>query len=57
MRITNGMQSNSLLRSLQGSNERSYKLQEQLSTGRRINRPSDDPVGVSRSLKLNRDLS
>lgn len=57
MRITNGMQSNSMLRSLQGSNERSMKLQEQLSTGRRINRPSDDPIGVSRSLKLNRDLT
>lgn len=57
MRITNGMQSNSMLRSLQGSNERSMKLQEQLSTGRKINRPSDDPVSVSRSLKLNRDLT
>lgn len=57
MRITNGMQSNSMLRSLQGSNERSMKLQEQLSTGRKINRPSDDPIGVSRSLKLNRDLA
>lgn len=57
MRITNGMQSNSMLRSLQGSNERSMKLQEQLSSGRKINRPSDDPVGVSRSLKLNRDLT
>lgn len=57
MRITNGMQSASMLRSLQGSGERSMKLQEQLSTGRRINRPSDDPVGVSRLLRLNRDLS
>lgn len=56
MRITNGMQSASMLRSLQGSSERSMKLQEQLSTGRRINRPSDDPVGISRTLKLNRDL-
>lgn len=56
MRITNGMQANTMLRSLQGSNERSMKLQEQLSTGRRISRPSDDPVAVSRSLKLNRDL-
>jgi flagellar hook-associated protein 3 FlgL len=57
MRITNGMQAGNLLRSLQGSNERTYKLQEQLSTGRRLNRPSDDPVGVSRSLKYSRDLS
>lgn len=56
MRITNGMQSASMLRSLQGSNERAMRLQEQLSTGRRINRPSDDPVGISRTLKLNRDL-
>jgi flagellar hook-associated protein 3 FlgL len=57
MRITNGMQSANMLRSLQGSNERSYKLQEQLSTGRRLNRPSDDPIGVARSLKYSRDLS
>lgn len=57
MRITNGMQSTSMLRSLQGSGERSMKLQEQLSTGCRINRPSDDPVGISRLLRLNRDLS
>jgi flagellar hook-associated protein 3 FlgL len=57
MRITTGMQSGNLLRSLQGGNERTYKLQEQLSTGRRLNRPADDPVGVSRSLKYSRDLS
>lgn len=57
MRITNGMSATSMLRSLQGSNERLDKLQEQLSTGRRLNRPSDDPVGISRSLKYSRDLS
>jgi flagellar hook-associated protein 3 FlgL len=57
MRITTGMQSGNLLRSLQGGNERTYKLQEQLSTGRRLNRPADDPVGVARALKHSRDLS
>lgn len=32
-------------------------LQEQLSTGRRLNRPSDDPVDVANSLKLGTKLT
>lgn len=57
MRITTSMSANNMLRNLQSSNERMSKLQEQLSTGRKLNRPSDDPVGISRSLKFNRDLA
>lgn len=56
MRITNGMSTSNMLRNLQYSNERMAKLQEHMSSGRRLNRPSDDPIGIARSLKFNRDL-
>jgi flagellar hook-associated protein 3 FlgL len=44
MRVTQFMLSNNMLRNLSNSFERLGKLQDQLSTGKKINRPSDDPV-------------
>jgi flagellar hook-associated protein 3 FlgL len=44
------------LNSLNKSLERQNEIQEQLSDGRVIHRPSDDPVKVIRSLKFHTDL-
>ena len=57
MRITNNMIVNSYLTSFNSALERQNKLQEQLSDGKAIHRPSDDPVRAVRSLKYNTNLA
>lgn len=52
MRITSSMMVNDLIRSLNNNMRQMNKSQNQLSTGRKINRPSDDPSGVVKSLRL-----
>ncbi|CAM3281441.1 flagellar hook-associated protein FlgL [Filibacter tadaridae] len=44
MRVTQSMLSNNMLRNLTSSYNKMGKLQDQLNTGKKINRPSDDPV-------------
>jgi len=44
MRVTQSMLSNNMLRNLSNSYSRLGKLQDQLSTQKKITRPSDDPV-------------
>ncbi|MDC3412226.1 flagellar hook-associated protein FlgL [Aquibacillus sp. 3ASR75-11] len=44
MRITQGMLSNNMLRNLSKSYENLGTYMDQLSTGKKVNRPSDDPV-------------
>ncbi|SFM23758.1 flagellar hook-associated protein 3 FlgL [Gracilibacillus orientalis] len=44
MRVTQGMLTNNMLRNLSSSYDSLGKYMEQLSTGKKINRPSDDPV-------------
>jgi len=51
-RVTQSMMQRSMLANLNGSFERLVNSQEQLSTGFTINRPSDDPLGASRSMSL-----
>jgi flagellar hook-associated protein 3 FlgL len=46
MRIANNMMSDRLLANLQRSYSRMATTQEQISTGRRVNRPSDDPTAA-----------
>jgi len=50
MRVTQSMLSNNMLRNLSSSYNKMGKLQEQLNTGKKVNRPSDDPVTVMKSL-------
>ena len=50
MRITNSMMSNNITRYLMRQSEALYKVQEQIATQRKINRPSDDPVGMRKVL-------
>ena len=52
MRITNNMLSRNLLRNLESAQGRMDQLQNQLSSGHRINRPSDDPVGIQNAMRL-----
>ena len=44
MRVTQSMLSNNMLRNLSTSYNKMGKLQNQLNTGKKVNRPSDDPV-------------
>lgn len=57
MRITNTMMTNNMIRNQRRNLERMQKLQENMATGKKFTRPSDDPIGVSRSLRLNTDIS
>lgn len=52
MRVTNKMLVDNLLAKLQNSLQRVDLYQEQIATGKRINRPSDDPEGAARVLRL-----
>lgn len=51
-RVTQSMMSHSALAGMQTSLSRVSTLQEQLSTGRIINRPSDDPIGAASAMRL-----
>lgn len=44
MRVTQSMLSNNMLRNLSSSYNKMGKLQDQITTGKKVNRPSDDPV-------------
>jgi len=50
MRVTNGMMSSTLTRFLMRQNEGLYKVQEQISSQKKINKPSDDPAGMRKIL-------
>ena len=56
MRITTKMMQNTSLRNLNINKARQEKLTNQMSTGKNITRPSDDPVIAIRALKLNSSL-
>jgi flagellar hook-associated protein 3 FlgL len=51
-RVTNRMLSDSALRGLQANLSRNAQLQEQLSSGKLLTRPSDDPAAAVSSMQL-----
>lgn len=57
MRVTNNMISQNLLRNLETAQERMSQLQDQMSSGHRITRPSDDPVGIQNVLRMKSSIS
>ena len=57
MRITENMMTFNYLNSLNKALERQSKIQEQLSDGKAIHRPSDDPIKTIRSLRFNTNLA
>ena len=56
-RITTQMTASMTLDDLQQSLDRLDTTQQQLSSGKKINQPSDDPYGTSQALQLNGQLS
>ncbi|HPW41111.1 MAG TPA: flagellar hook-associated protein FlgL [Bacillota bacterium] len=57
MRVTNSMIINNLMRNLNKNLNRLEKTQRNLSSGKKFVNPSDDPIGVSRSLRLNTEVA
>jgi flagellar hook-associated protein 3 FlgL len=57
MRVTQSMLANNMLRNLSNSYERLGKYQEQLTTGKKITRPSDDPVVAMKGIAYREDLA
>ncbi|WP_020619536.1 flagellar hook-associated protein FlgL [Paenibacillus daejeonensis] len=56
LRVTQSMMSNQLLRNVSNNLGRMNTLQDQLSTGKRINAPSDDPVGLTFAMRYRSEL-
>ena len=57
MRVTNQMTANTVTAQLSRQTEQMAKTQEQIITGKRINRVSDDPAGMSRVLSYRQTIS
>lgn len=57
MRVTNNMLVNNMVYNLNQNRKVLEKLQYQKATGKKFRVPSDDPIGVSKSLKFNTDIS
>ncbi len=57
MRITNKMMTANIKRNVFRQSEQLLRSQEVLSSGKRINRPSDDPVGMGKVLDYRKTLS
>ena len=57
MRVTNTMMADNITASLLRQMKQMYQVQEQIVTGKRINRPSDDPVGMSNVLGYRNTIS
>lgn len=57
MRVTNSMIAGRVTYNTQNSISRFLELQTQMSTGKRINKPSDDPLGITRDLDYRNELA
>jgi len=57
LRITNNMLSYNMLRNLEAAQGRMDQLQNQMASGHRISRPSDDPVGIENALRIKSSIS
>lgn len=57
MRITNNMMMNQSLRDMNTNLNRLDKVQRDISTGKRIHRPSDDPTAMARATVLRNSLA
>ncbi|HDL01481.1 MAG TPA: flagellar hook-associated protein 3, partial [candidate division Zixibacteria bacterium] len=57
MRVTNSMIAGRVTYNAQNSLTRFLSMQTQMSTGKRINKPSDDPLGITRDLDYRNELA
>ncbi|MFC1558293.1 flagellar hook-associated protein FlgL [candidate division KSB1 bacterium] len=56
MRVTDSYRVRTVIGNLNMSRDRLNVLQQQLASAKRINRPSDDPIGATRSMRLRSTL-
>src|ERR1700744_628959 len=56
MRVTQGMTSRSILQDLDNARSRLGTIQREISSTKRISKPSDDPFGTGRTLQLSGEL-
>src|SRR6201996_2520555 len=56
MRVTEAMTSRSILQDLDNARSRLGTIQREISSTKRISKPSDDPFGTGRTLQLSADL-
>src|SRR6266571_226443 len=56
MRITMGMMAENSLRNIEANQNRVQSLQDQITSGSRISKPSDDPIGAAQALSLQESL-
>ncbi|MGL4654605.1 MAG: flagellar hook-associated protein FlgL [Sarcina sp.] len=57
MRVTNRMMTSTFLKDMNTNLSNMQKVQSQLTTGKEISRPSDNPFAVARSMQLYSDIS
>lgn len=57
MRVTNNMLITGLLHNVNSNLSKMSEYQDELATGKKIQTPSDDPIGISKVLKYKTDLS
>lgn len=57
IRVTSGMMSTQMLSNLNRNLYRMDNMSNQIATGRKINKPSDDPVGVTYALRYRAELA
>lgn len=57
MRVTNKMLSNSFLTDMSTNLQNMQKLQQQMTSGKEISKPSDDPAKVAKAMQLTSDIN
>ncbi|MBD8071396.1 flagellar hook-associated protein FlgL [Bacillus sp. PS06] len=57
MRVTQSMLTNNMMKNLSNSYSNMGKLQDQLATGKKITKPSDDPVVAIKGMRYRTDLT
>ncbi|MBE7898972.1 flagellar hook-associated protein FlgL [Paenibacillus polymyxa] len=57
IRVTSGMMSMQTLNNLNHNYSNMNKMENQITTGRKLNKPSDDPVGVTYALRYRSELA
>jgi flagellar hook-associated protein 3 FlgL len=57
MRVTQGMLNTQMMTNLRANNARLMKYEDMLASGKRLNRPSDDPVGVGYAMRYHAQIA
>ncbi|PWK16187.1 flagellar hook-associated protein FlgL [Tumebacillus permanentifrigoris] len=57
MRVTQSMMNSQFMSNLSANNERLVKYQDQLASGKKLNKPSDDPIAVGYAMRYDQQIS